>query len=220
MEKYSEDAYTVIPFGKYRNTTLLDIYNKDQKYLIWLNTQPWFQIKFIPIHKSLLKLLEENKEKIIINPDTIIIYTDGACKNNGSKNKLVSAGVGVHFSQNNYIQMEDISQKLDIDTPTNNKAELIAILFALQECHKNNIKDKIVIYTDSQYCIDAITKWYDQWLKNGNLNTKKNVSFIQPIKTIMKMLNVSFIHIRGHTKKQDKHSLGNERADNLATSCL
>ena len=40
--------------------------------------------------------------------------------------------------------LPDISQKLDIDTPTNNKAELIAILFALQECHKNNIKEKII----------------------------------------------------------------------------
>ena len=217
MNNYSE---LIIPFGKYRNTTLQDIYHKDQQYLKWLNTQPWFQIKFMPIHKSLIQLLEDNKEKILINSDTIIIYTDGACKNNGSKDKIVSAGVGIHFSLNNYIQMQDISQKLDIDIPTNNKAELIAILFALQECHKHNVKDKIVIYTDSQYCIDAITKWYDQWLKDGTLKNKKNVSFIQPIKTIMKMLNVSFIHIRGHTKKQDKHSLGNERADNLATCCL
>ena len=217
MSNYSE---LIIPFGKYRNTPLLDVYHKDQQYLHWLNTQPWFQIKFNPIHKSLIKFLEENKEKIIINPDTIIIYTDGACKNNGSKNKLVSAGIGVHFSQNNYIQMPDISQKLDIDTPTNNKAELIAILFALQECHKHSIENKIIIYTDSQYCIDAITNWYDQWLKNGTLETKKNVSYIKPINTIMKMLDVSFIHIRGHTKKQDKHSIGNERADNLATSCL
>ena len=211
---------TVIPFGKYRNTTLLDIYNKDQQYLKWLNTQPWFKIKFTSIHNSLEQFLEENKEKIVINPDTIIIYTDGACKNNGSKSKYVSAGVGVHFSQDNYVQMDDISKKLDIDSPTNNKAELIAILFALQECHKHNINKKIIIYTDSQYCIDAITKWYDQWIKTDNLKNKKNVSFIQSIKSIMKMLDVSFIHIRGHTKKQDKHSIGNERADNLATSCL
>ena len=96
----------------------------------------------------------------------------------------------------------------------------IAILFALQECHKHNINKKIIIYTDAQYCIDAITKWYDQWVKTDSLKNKKNVSFIQSIKTIMKTLDVSFIHIRGHTKKQDKHSIGNERADNLATSCL
>jgi ribonuclease HI len=217
---FNSNTIALIPFGKYRNITLTDIYSKDKKYLIWLNTQPWFQIKFTDIHKSLIQLLDENKEKIEINRDTVVIYTDGACKNNGSKNKVVSAGVGIHFSYNNHIKMTDISMKLDIDTPTNNKAELIAILFALQECHKNNITDKIIIYTDSQYCIDAITKWYDQWLNDGTIHNKKNVSFIQPIKSIMKMLNVSFIHVRAHSKKQDIRSLGNEIADQLATRCL
>ena len=43
MNNYSE---LIIPFGKYRNTTFKDIYNKDQQYLKWLNTQPWFKIKF------------------------------------------------------------------------------------------------------------------------------------------------------------------------------
>lgn len=213
-------SLNLIPFGKYRNTTFLDIYQKDRQYLQWLNTQPWFQIKFNDMHQSLNSFLDDNIEKIVINHDTIIIYTDGACKNNGSKNKLISAGVGVHFSQNNHTPMKDISLKLTIDNPTNNKAELIAILFALQECHKQEIKDKIVIYTDSQYSIDAITKWYDQWSKDGKLEQKKNISFIQSIKTIMKILNVSFVHVRGHTKRQDIHSLGNERADGLATRCL
>jgi len=213
-------SLNLIPFGKYRNTTFLDIHQKDRHYLQWLNTQPWFQIKFSEMHQSLILFLDDNKEKIVINHETIIIYTDGACKNNGSKKGNVSAGIGVHFSQNNHTQMNDISLKLTIDNPTNNKAELIAILFALQECHKKGIKEKIVIYTDSQYSIDAITKWYDQWFKDGKLEQKKNVSFIQSIKTIMKLLNVSFIHVRSHTKKQDVHSLGNERADDLATRCL
>ena len=44
MNNYSE---LIIPFGKYRNTSFKDIYNKDQQYLKWLNTQPWFKIKFI-----------------------------------------------------------------------------------------------------------------------------------------------------------------------------
>ena len=206
--------------GKNRNTTFLEMQQKDRNYLQGLNTQPWFQIKFYEMHQSLILFLDDNKEKIVINHETIIIYTDGACKNNGSKKGNVSAGIGVHFSQNNHTQMNDISLKLTIDNPTNNKAELIAILFALQECHKQGIKENIVIYTDSQYSIDAITKWFDQWFKDGKLEQKKNVSFIHSIKTIMKLLNVSFIHVRSHTKKQDVHSLGNERADDLATRCL
>ena len=213
-------SLNLIPFGKYRNTTFLDIHQKDRHYLQWLNTQPWFQIKFSEMHQSLISFLDDNKEKIVINHETIIIYTDGACKNNGSKKGNVSAGIGVHFSQNNHTQMNDISLKLTIDNPTNNKAELIAILFALQECHKQGIKENIVIYTDSQYCIDAITKWFDQWSKDGSLDKKKNISFIKSIKMIMELLHVSYVHVRSHTKKQDVHSLGNCRADYLATKYL
>ena len=63
----------LIPFGKYRNTSFLDIYQKDRLYLQWLNTQPWFQIKFSDMHQSLISFLDDNKEKIVINKDTIII---------------------------------------------------------------------------------------------------------------------------------------------------
>ena len=141
-----------LTFGKYKFLTFDEIFLKDKQYLEWLNTQPWYQIKCKESRKELSDFLSDKKENIIINPDSIIIYTDGACKNNGSKTKLVLAGVGVHFSLRNKIQMDDISFKLDIGEPTNNKAELLAILFALQECHKNNIFDhKIVMVKPTKY---------------------------------------------------------------------
>ena len=109
-----------------------------------------------------------------------------------------------------------------IATPTNNKAELLAIDKSLELCIKNRINKDIVIYTDSQYSIDAITKWYDQWDKSGKLHSggKKNIEYLTSIKDKLKLLDVSFIHVRGHTKKDDVHSLGNCIADDLATSCL
>ena len=116
--------------------------------------------------------------------------------------------------------MKDISLKLDIEEPTNNKAELIAILFALQECHKMNIKGKIIIYTDSQYSIDAITKWYDQWIEKGNVESKKNIMILKTIKELLKIIKVNFIHIRSHTNLQDEHSIGNDIADRLSVTCL
>jgi len=209
-----------LTFGKYKDLSMNEVYSKDRNYLEWLNTQPWYQIKFKESHEQLIEFLNETKEKIIINPDTIIIYTDGACKNNGSKTKNVRAGVGVHFSSHNRIKMEDISLKLDIKEPTNNKAELIAILFALQECHKMNINDKIIIYTDSQYSIDAITKWYDQWVQKGIVESKKNILILKSIKELLKIITVDFVHIRSHTNLQDEHSIGNDVADKLAVACL
>ena len=212
----------IINFGKYRDKNFSYIYQRDRQYLEWLNTQPWFKIKFNEMHKNLCKFLSENEENIVVNKDTFIIYTDGACKNNGYRDREVNAGIGVHFSRTNVISLDDISQKLDIDNPTNNKAELLAIDKSLELCIKNKIDSKIIIYTDSQYSIDAITKWYNQWEKSGMLHSggKKNIEYLTPIKDKLKLLDVSFIHVRGHTKKDDVHSLGNCRADDLATSCL
>ena len=209
-----------LTFGKYNGLTMNEVYSKDQQYLQWLNTQPWYQIKFKESHEKLIQFLNEKKEIIIINPDTIIIYTDGACKNNGSKTKNVRAGAGVHFSDKNIIQMNDISLKLEIDDPTNNKAELTAILLALQECKVNKIQSKIIIYTDSKYSIDAITKWYGQWVKNNILQSKKNIDLLKIIHELLQDLDVSFEHVRSHTNLQDEHSIGNDRADKLAIAHL
>ena len=212
----------IINFGKYRNRNFSYIYQRDRQYLEWLNTQPWFKIKFEDMHESLCKFLSENEENIVINKDTFIIYTDGACKNNGYRDREVNAGIGVHFSKTNEISIDDVSQKLDIENPTNNKAELLAIDKSLELCIQNKINGKIIIYTDSQYSIDAITKWYDQWENSGKLYSgeKKNIEYLTLIKDKLKLVDVSFIHVRGHTKKDDVHSLGNCRADDLATSCL
>ena len=64
-----------LTFGKYNGLTMNEVYQKDQQYLQWLNTQPWYQIKFKESHEKLIQFLNEKKENIIINPDTIIIYT-------------------------------------------------------------------------------------------------------------------------------------------------
>ena len=153
----------MITFGKYQNHLLEDVYQKDPQYLKWLNTQPWFKIKFKDLHLELNKILVQNMKPIKIEKDTYIIYTDGACTNNGQKNP--KAGIGIHFSVKNKIKIEDISLKLQIEKPTNNKAELTAIGKALEMCNENNINDKIIIFTDSQYSIKCITLWYPDWLK-------------------------------------------------------
>ena len=94
---------------------------------------------------------------------TILVYTDGSCKNNGSKDKSkVRSGVGVHFSSENLIPMDDISMKFPLTNPTNNRAELYAILVAIRTCYEKNVK-KLVIYTDSGYSMKCITEWYPNW---------------------------------------------------------
>lgn len=208
----------MLTFGKYKNILLEDVYKKDEQYLKWLNTQPWFKIKFKDLHLEVNKILVQNIRPIKIEKGMFIIYTDGACPNNGSRD--ARAGIGIHFSLKNKTKLEDVSLKLNIEKPTNNKAELSAILMALDLCDKDNINDKIIIFTDSQYCIQCITLWFPDWLRKNDFKNKKNIDILKKIYSLYKKLNVQFQYIKAHTNLQDEHSLGNEIADHLATKCL
>jgi ribonuclease HI len=208
----------MLTFGKYQNHLLEDVYQKDPQYLKWLNTQPWFKIKFKDLHLELNKILVQNMKPIKIEKDTYIIYTDGACTNNGQKNP--KAGIGIHFGVKNKIKIEDISLKLQIEKPTNNKAELTAIGKALEMCNENNINDKIIIFTDSQYSIKCITLWYPDWLKKKDFKNKKNIDILRRVYELYKRLDVQFEYIKAHTGFKDEHSQGNSVADHLATKCL
>ena len=183
----------------------------------WLITQPWFKTKFQENYKQIKTLLNE-KEILQLNQDSFIIYTDGACPNNGSKKAM--GGIGVHFSLKNKIKLKDLSSKLDIPNPTNNKAELMAIEKALEMCIQNNIIKNIVIFTDSEYSMNCITLWYPKWVKDKKLNGKANTDILQRIDLLMKQVQVQFRHIRGHSNLQDEHSIGNAKADELATKCV
>ena len=136
---------------------------------------------------------------------------------NGKVN--AKAGIGIHYSDNNKIQLNDISLALDIVNPTNNKAELKAIEKSLKDCLLNKI-DKITIYTDSQYSINCITKWYPDWVKKNDFANKKNLDILNNINHIIQTLDVELIHVKAHTSLTDKHSIGNSMADRLATQCL
>jgi len=154
------------------------------------------------------------KNKNILNHnDSFIVYTDGACSMNGTPNAV--SGIGIHFNKNNSLKIQDVSKKLNIEKPTNNKAELYAIKEAIDICKINNIKDKIIIITDSDYSIKCITVWYPIWKKNKDSN-KKNIEIISEIVESIKGLNVEFQHIYSHTNLKDVHSLGNQSADSLA----
>ena len=208
----------MLSFGKYRNELITDVVKKDKKYLEWLNTQPWFTIKFKELHHQTTHLLVQNQKPLEIGSNSFVVYTDGACSNNGSKK--AKAGIGVHFSKKNEIKLEDISSRLHIDNPTNNKAELIAIEKALEQCILLNITSKIIIFTDSQYSLKCITLWYPDWVKKNKLENRKNIDILVRIDPMVKKLNVEFQHIRAHTELQDEHSLGNANADRLATESL
>ena len=163
---------------------------------------------------------ENNLEKKSINTiNDLIIYTDGSCINNGQPN--ATAGIGVYFGKND---PKNLSEKFT-DQPTNQRAELYAVIKALDIIYDNpeynNKLTKIIIYTDSEYTIKCITKWIHSWLQNNwqtsNGEMVKNKKYIECLYKLTKQFkNVDFKHVRSHTGKLDIHSIGNQEADRLA----
>ena len=89
----------MIPFGKYNGKTIKEVVSKDLQYSQWLITQPWFSIKFIELSHSLLKELNMKlTSESETYDDSFIIYTDGACSNNGKINAI--AGIGIYLGGN------------------------------------------------------------------------------------------------------------------------
>lgn len=140
------------------------------------------------------------------------VYTDGACSNNGKKNSI--AGIGVFFGIQD---KRNVSKKI-IGKQTNNRAELLAIIEAYNIIEKDILDGKkIVIVTDSEYCIKCVSSYGE---KNYKQNWKKDIPNKDLVKLIYELYkdkdNIQFMHIRAHTKKEDIHSIGNRKADELA----
>jgi len=146
----------------------------------------------------------------------IRVFTDGSVK--GKKNNKIG-GYGIHFPDG---ELEDLGRKFTHKPITNQRAELYAIYKALKIIIINKIEfEKIIIYTDSEYSINSLTKWIDNWIKNGwvtyNGTDVLNKDIISKIyDKYIKNYNIEFIHVRSHTGKKDELSLGNEIADRLA----
>jgi ribonuclease HI len=96
---------------------------------------------------------------------------------------------------------------------TNNKAELTAVLDLLrQTAHRD---DDLLVYCDSTYVINAVTKWMAGWKRRGwrkgDGKPVLNVEIMQALDQAMLGRRVRFEWVKGHSG----HEL-NEAADRLA----
>jgi len=144
----------------------------------------------------------------------LYIFSDGNVKGNGKKNS--KGGYSVYFGEKLPFSQFNTTM-IEINQPTNNKMELSAIKYIFNTLFENPkvFKDiNIVIISDSQYSINAITKWSDNWIKNGWKNSKgeevKNKELIQDILRLKNKTsdNLEFKHVFSHQKEpKDKDSL-------------
>ena len=144
------------------------------------------------------------------------VYTDGACSNNGKEN--ANAGIGIYFQDND---PRNVSKRIT-GKQTNNRAELLAIIVAYFTIEKDIHAGKtIVIGTDSEYAIRCFTTYGEKCAKQCWRKDIPNKELVQQGYDLFKDTpTVSLMHIRAHTGATDVHSLGNAKADQLATQCL
>lgn len=142
------------------------------------------------------------------------IYTDGSSLANGKKGSR--AGVGVYFGN---ADARNISERLQGEPQTNQRAELMAMLRAMQVVP---LTDTIQIFSDSQYSINCVTQWALGWKKKGwktaNGDNVKNQDIIRVILDKMDERakaggNTLFQWVKGHAT-----DLGNVAADRLAVA--
>ena len=107
----------------------------------------------------------------------MIMYVDGGCRNNGYAGAY---GACACFIVRKWGQNETYTRRLpawDDPVPTSQRAELQAIILALEhaiderEDLNNNPYMYVTIYTDSRYAHGCMTKWYDKWQNNGFINS-------------------------------------------------
>ena len=150
------------------------------------------------------------------------VFTDGACSQNGKP--TAKAGYAVWVPENRELSS---ASRVPADQPqTNQRAEMMAIRHAVVTLEDKGFTDQdIVIYTDSDYCINCLTKWIPGWISRGwktsNGTDVLHRDLIEEISTrLTKFKSHRFVHVRAHTGGEDDLSKNNDVVDRMARGTI
>lgn len=137
----------------------------------------------------------------------VYLYTDGACSGNPGP-----GGYGLILKYKEHEKEYSKAYKLT----TNNRMELKAIIrglaFLKEPC-------KVLIFTDSHYVKNGITKWIDVWKINGwrtaNKTPVKNKILWKHLYFLTHKHDIEWNWVKGHAGH-----LYNERCDKLAKKVI
>ena len=140
------------------------------------------------------------------------LFTDGACSGNPGPGGW---GAILRLKDANGGDKERELSGGDPATP-NNRMELMAAIMGLEAlkrpCH-------VLLFTDSTYVKDGVTKWIHGWKRNGwrtaDKKPVKNVELWQRLDTARDGHHVEWHWVRGHSGHPE-----NERADALARAAI
>ena len=136
-------------------------------------------------------------------PETVV-YTDGACINNGDEN--AAAGSGIWYGDND---PRNVSARVACKEQSNQTGELIAVLITVKN-HPPN--EDLRIISDSKYTIDGLTKNVKKWEERDWTNVQ-NGDIFKCTTAWMRWRSgkTTMQWVKGHSGVK-----GNEEADKLA----
>lgn len=145
-----------------------------------------------------------------MNKKEIIIFTDGASRGNPGPGGF---GAVIVIDE----KVFEIGGREE--NTTNNRMELTAAIEALEFLSSYKLKTndyKIIIYTDSSYLINGITKWIYSWEKRNWITKNKepvlNKDLWEQILELVRNKKIEWNYVGGH-----RGITGNERADEIST---
>lgn len=140
-----------------------------------------------------------------------IVYTDGACQSVDGERV---GGSGVWFGHGDE---RNISVLLPGEKQTSIRAELFAILLAMQQHLLYGAESPLSILSDSMYAVQGMNEWSKKWeAQNEWYRISNDDLWKQLLATRSKLKHgVTFEHVRAHCGIE-----GNEAADKLATSAV
>ena len=138
----------------------------------------------------------------------MIIYTDGSAHPNPGPGGF---GVVVCDDNNDIIHL----YSKQTNNTTNNREEIKAILWSLLTYGKSN--EEVIVYSDSNYCVQTFTNWMFGWARNGWIKSDKKIpENLDLIQAYYNALNegykINLKKVKGHAGNKY-----NELADGLAT---
>lgn len=153
-------------------------------------------------------------------PPDYTIYTDGGCHNNGPR-KGDGAWAYTKYEKDAPITCVTAGTMM---MTTNNRAEMMAIIKALQSCpdHSN-----VLIISDSGYVVKGYNHpaYLDTWMRNGWVTSTGskvlNVDLWLEILALTYCHGVKFKLIKGHYKDPNlEHALWNSVVDRACTHII
>lgn len=161
------------------------------------------------------KVTNEKKQKI---DKKIIVFTDGACPNNGKPNARASWACVFPF-------YPDFNRSGLLEGPvqTNNRAEFTAFIKAYEVARTIDDNKPIQVYSDSKLLVQSINEWIPIWKNNkwnkSNGQQVENLDLVREIATIIED-DINISHVLAHTGGDDFYSIWNDAADRMAVDKL